>query len=141
MACRDRFLREGHESMHILELVYGPLAKTPPDISEKRRNRLSLKNRLLLEMWGENVMEKNCGFPLEITAEARAQMDDRMILETDVLAVMNAYRESGDAIFDEEANLLIARRRVGNVTFWVKFEEIDGGYVVRGAYSHRMTVK
>lgn len=49
MACRDRFARQGRESRHILELVYGIDAGAPPDISEKRYNRLSLKNELLRE--------------------------------------------------------------------------------------------
>ena len=44
MACRDRFAREGRESMHLLELVYGTSADHCPDISEKLYNRLSLKN-------------------------------------------------------------------------------------------------
>ncbi|MGI6193054.1 MAG: pyridine nucleotide-disulfide oxidoreductase/dicluster-binding protein [Christensenellales bacterium] len=141
MACRDRFAREGHASTHILELVYGSSAENPPDISEKRRNRLRLKNSLLKELWGEDEMEKDWGFALTITEEARLQMDDRMILDSDVYAVMQAYRESGDAVLDSETNLLITRHRIGNVTFWVKFEEKEDGYIVRGAYSHRMIVK
>ncbi len=51
MACRDRFAREGRESRHILELVYGTDAGAPPDISGKRYNRLMLKNTLLRELW------------------------------------------------------------------------------------------
>ena len=43
MACRDRFVREGRESRHILELLYGTNAVNMPDISEKRYNRLGLK--------------------------------------------------------------------------------------------------
>ena len=141
MACRDRFMRQGREASHLLELVYGPPAGDPPDISEKRRNRLWLKNSLLKEVWGEDAMEKDWGFALEITEEARAQMDDRMILDSDVYEVMQAYRETGDAVLDTETGLLITRRRIGNVTFWVKFEEKDENFVVRGAYSHRMQVK
>lgn len=141
MACRDRFMRQGREASHLLELVYGPPAGDSPDISEKRRNRLWLKNSLLKEVWGEDAMEKDWGFALEITEEARAQMDDRMILDSDVYEVMQAYRETGDAVLDTETGLLITRRRIGNVTFWVKFEEKDENFVVRGAYSHRMQVK
>ncbi len=140
MACRDRFAREGRESRHILELVYGTSAGDPPDISEKRRNRLVLKNSLLKEIWGEDAMEEQLDFPLDITEEARVQMDERMILDTDVIAVMRAYRETGDAVLDSGSELLITRHRIGNVTFWVKFEEQGAGYVVCGAYSHRMTV-
>lgn len=140
MACRDRFAREGRESRHILELVYGTDAGSPPDISEKRYNRLSLKNDLLRELWGEEVHELELDFKLEFTDEAREMMDQRMILVDDVKQVMEQVAETGEAILDEESGLLIGRARIGNVTFWVKFTEIEGGYLVRRAYSHRMNI-
>ncbi len=140
MACRDRFAREGRESRHILELVYGTDAGAPPDISEKRFNRLTLKNELLRELWGEEVEKVELPYKLEFTDEARALMDERMILVGDVIAVMNAMRESGEAIYDEENGCSVARARVGNVTFWVAFTDIEGGYLVKRAYSHRMRV-
>lgn len=141
MACRDRFAREGRESRHILELIYGTDAGTPPDISEKRYNRLTLKNGLLKEIWGEDTAEMTCEFPITFTPEALKMMDDRMILREDVVAVMESLRETGEAILDSESGLLITRKRIGNVTFWVKYEEKDGGYIIRGAYSHRMKVE
>lgn len=59
MACRDRFAREGRESRHILELLYGANASNMPDISEKRYNRLILKQTLLKNIWNEEpIMEK-----------------------------------------------------------------------------------
>ncbi len=42
MACRDRFARQGRESRHLLELVYGTDAGSPPDISEKRWEKRTL---------------------------------------------------------------------------------------------------
>ncbi|NCB51029.1 MAG: aldehyde dehydrogenase [Clostridia bacterium] len=141
MACRDRFAREGKESRHILELIYGTDAGAPPDISEKRYNRLTLKNGLLHEMWGEEVAEMKCAFPINFAPEALALMDDRMILKEDVVKVMESLRETGEAVFDSESGLLITRKRIGNVTFWVKYEEKDGGYLIRGAYSHRMKIE
>ena len=140
MACRDRFARQGRESRHILELCYGTDAGSPPDISEKRKNRLSLKNELLQEVWMEEAMENKLDYALAFTDEARAMMDDRMILIEDVIAVLEDYRKSGEAIQDEDA-LLVARRRVGNATFWVKFSPEDGGYLVHRAWSHRMRVE
>ena len=139
MACRDRFARGGRESRHILELCYGTDAGTPPDISEKRYNRLSLKNELLREVWMEEAMEKKLDYALDFTAEARKMMDERMILVEDVIAVLEDFRSSGEAIRDEDG-LCVARRRVGNATFWVKFSEEDGGYRVHRAWSHRMNV-
>ena len=140
MACRDRFARQGRESRHILELCYGTDAGAPPDISEKRKNRLSLKNELLQEVWLEEAMEKKLDYSLAFTGEARALMDDRMILVEDVIAVLEDFRASGEAIEDEDG-LLVARRRVGNATFWVKFSREEDGYLVHRAWSHRMRVE
>lgn len=141
MACRDRFAREGRESRHVLELIYGTGAGAPPDISEKRYNRLTLKNYLLETLWGEEIAPVELGFELEYTAEALEMMDDRMILKSDVEEVMKFVHETGEAVFDAEAGLLVSRVRLGNVTFWVKYTETENGYLVHRAYSHRMNVE
>ncbi|MBO4938578.1 MAG: 4Fe-4S dicluster domain-containing protein [Oscillospiraceae bacterium] len=140
MACRDRFAREGRESKHILELVYGTNAGSPPDISQKRYNRLSLKQELLRQIWNEETEEMDFGFNIEYSPEVTALMDDRMILKSDIIAVLQQLRQTGEAVLDGETGLCIARARLGNVTFWVKYQEIEGGYRVFGAYSHRMNV-
>ena len=141
MACRDRFAREGRESMHLLELVYGTSADHCPDISEKRYNRLSLKNELLKDYWNEDVEEVDLGFTIDYTPEAIEMMDDRMILKTDVIRVLQHLRETGEAILDEDTGLIVTRARLGNVTFWVKCAETETGYLVHRAYSHRMTIQ
>ena len=141
MACRDRFARQGRESRHILELVYGTDAGAPPDISQKRWNRLTLKNELLRDLWREEPKEMNLPYQLDYTDEARRMMDDRMILTDDVIGVLDGFRESGEAIFDSDSGLMIARRRIGNATFWVAFtREAEDHYLVHRAYSHRMNV-
>jgi len=141
MACRDRFAREGRESMHLLELVYGTNADHCPDISAKRYNRLGLKNQLLKEVWNEEVEAAMLGFTIDYTPEAERLMDDRMILKTDVIRVLQSLRETGEAILDDETGLIVTRKRLGNVTFWVKFTETETGYLVHRAYSHRMTIQ
>ena len=65
----------------------------------------------------------------------------RMVLESDIETVMQAYREGGEAIYEADTGLRISRYRLGNVTFWVKFTEDAEGYVINSAYSHRMTVE
>ena len=140
MACRDRFAREGRTSRHILELIYGVSAAECPDISEKRYNRLQLRNTLLKEIWNQEVSPVDLGFKIIYTDEARAMMDDRMILDTDVIRVLQSLRETGEAIYDEETGLSISRARLGNVTFWIKYKEFDGRYEVVSAYSHRMNI-
>ena len=141
MACRDRFAREGRESMHLLELVYGTSADHCPDISAKRYNRLSLKQELQKEVWNEEVEAAMPGFTIDYTPEAIEMMDDRMILKSDVTRVLQSLRETGEAILDEETGLIVTRARLGNVTFWVKLTETETGYLVHRAYSHRMTIQ
>ena len=141
MACRDRFAREGRESMHLLELVYGTSADHCPDISAKRYNRLSLRNELLKEVWNEEVEAVDLGFTVEYTPGAEEMMDDRMILKTDVIRVLQNLKETGEAVLDGETGLCVTRARLGNVTFWVKYTETETGYLVHRAYSHRMTIQ
>ena len=140
MACRDRFAREGRESRHILELVYGTDAGSPPDISEKRWNRLTLKNDMLREIWGEESEMEKLPYELNFTDEALEMMDDRMILKSDIAAVIDHVRATGAAIDDEETGYIMASHRVGNVTFWAAFTEDAEGYTVHRAYSHRMRI-
>lgn len=140
MACRDRFAREGRESLHILELAYGIDSGSPPDISEKRYNRLSLKQGLLSELWGEKIEEEKLDYSIVYTAEALALMDDRMILKSDVAEVIRSCRETGESVLDRETGLLTARHRLGNVTFWVVYSVKDNEYTIHRAYSHRMII-
>ena len=140
MACRDRFVREGRESRHILELLYGDHACSMPDISEKRYNRLMLKEKLLKNIWNEELMMEKKDYTVTYTEDAIRMMDERMILKSDVERVLADYRESQEAVLDEETKELVARSRLGNVTFWVRFIETEEGYLVRRAYSHRMNI-
>lgn len=141
MACRDRFAREGHESRHILEMVYGTDAGSPPDISEKRFNRLSLKQNLLKDIWGEECESMETAISVEYTEEALQLMDDRFILKTDVEQVLSHALESGEEIYDEDSRLFISCFRPGNVTFWVKYEKTETGFRVHRAWSHRMFIQ
>ncbi len=141
MACRDRFSRRGAHSRHLLELVYGADDAPPPTLSARRYNRLDLKQKLLKDCWSESMEQEQYDFTLEIDDTAAAEMEDRMILRQDMLAVFAHLRADGNAVLDKESGLLLTSCRIGNVTFWARYEETGGGYLLRGAYSYRMTVE
>jgi hypothetical protein len=84
----------------------------------------------------------DCGFAIELSAggQSRHGRPHDTGERRDRRAPVHA-RETGEAIQDCGTGLIIARRRLGNVTFWVKYEERDGGYLVHSAYSHRMNVQ
>lgn len=140
MACRDQFRRAGADTCHILELAYGIKPQPVPDLSMRRVNRLRLKQRLLAEIWKEEF-EMETMLPVIYAEGIEELMEERMILKSDVDAVLKAYETSGEAVFDQENNWFVANLRLGNVTFWVKFRKDEDAYTVCGAYSHRMTVE
>lgn len=140
MACRDQFQRAGKDSIHILELSCQVEPGPVPDLSLRRANRLKLKEKLQRELWKEEGRMEEM-LPVIYMEGAREEMDQRMILESDVNAVLKAYESSGEAVEDPEKGWLAASLRLGNVTFWVKFTDTEGCYRVYGAYSHRMTVE
>ena len=140
MACRDQFQRAGKDSIHILELACQVEPGPVPDLSLRRANRLKLKEKLQRELWKEEGRMEEM-LPVIYMEGAREEMDQRMILESDVNAVLKAYETSGEAVEDPEKGWLAASLRLGNVTFWVKFTDTEGCYRVYGAYSHRMTVE
>lgn len=140
MACRDQFSRAGVDTCHILELAYGVKPQPVPDLSARRANRLKLKQKLLTELWKERF-EMETMLPVVYADGVVEQMEKRMILKSDVDAVLRAYEESQEAVFDEENRWFVTSSRQGNVTFWVKFIPGETGYTVCGAYSHRMTVE
>lgn len=141
MACRDRFTRNGRENRHVLELLYGPENAVSPDISQRRINRVALKNRLLREVYNEEVAEDAFDFTVQVTAEVAALLEERMILMGDVYEVLKAARASGEIVEEAGTKALIARHRLGNVTFWIKFTQEGDRYTLISAYSHRMTIE
>ncbi len=141
MACRDRLRRQGADAVHYTELVYGAGADDMPDLSARRRNRLQLKQRLQKEIWKEEIMEEKVPFTYEISDEVRAKMEDRMILESDLLQTIAAYRQDHAAVRNDSDDTLTAMHRIGNVSFWVRFREQDDHYEILSVYSHRMTVR
>lgn len=140
MACRDQLARAGADSRHILELAYDVQPGPVPDLSARRANRLRLKQRMLEELWEEKT-EMTTERPVMFAEGVREKMEERMILTSDVDAVLRAYETSGAAVRDAASGRLAACLRLGNVTFWVSFTKEADGYLVHSAYSHRMTVE
>ncbi len=137
--CRDRFLAQGKDATHLLELLFGDAAAKhhPPGWSERQENRASLKQRLLETLWKEAT---DLPEPLHIAMrpELAEKLEDRMILRREV-ATCIAEAEATKARFrDPKSGHFIACYRPQNVTFWVEYEASDGGYTVYNAYSHRM---
>ena len=143
--CRDIFRGEGKPALHILDLIFGINGKdsTLPSLTQRRKNRVVLKEDLLKEIWGE-TMEKqpkqwNC--KLRIGAEIQEKMDRYKILEEDLCEVIQFGETSKRRIFDEEKGTYSSYRELGHVTCWVEYKEENGEYEIINAYTHRMKIK
>lgn len=138
--CRDRFIKEGAAAYHILELLYpqtNHLYHRYPNWSERQDNRYKLKNKLLKEIWQEQVEEEE-RMELIINETLVKKLEETHILFTDIEEVIRHSVDSGDYLINPETKVKTVCKRSGNVTFWVEFIESDKGYEVKNAYSHRM---
>ena len=142
--CRDQFAAGGKRTFHLLDLIWGADAtaadRPSPGFSDRRENRLRLKQRLLQELWGEKIVEEGMDLLIEIPVEVRTQMEQRMILTDDVRQVIEHAEKSGEKILDQSTGHYIARFRPGGVTYWVEYSAPGEGFIVHNAYSHRMLV-
>ena len=140
MNCREQFVKQGKESYHLLELIYGMNSQEQIDISMKRFFRLLFKANMLEQYWGEKPDLQEQTVVLRFTDEGRKEMNQRMILESDVIEVMETLSQNGSVrnVFTSE---YYTCKRIGEVTFWVKYCLVDEQFEITGAYSHRMEVE
>jgi Fe-S oxidoreductase len=138
--CRDRFAKRGLDSLHILEAVYGREPGPVPSLGARRRNRKAVRGQLAKEFLGEEAIVKKRDFSVQYTDSALREMEERMILDEDMEEVLEGVRQGAPSAYEKESGLSIASRRIGNVTFWAKYTREGENYVVKGAYSHRMSV-
>lgn len=145
--CRDFFSYHGKSTWHLLDLIFGTaaLGQEPPrpaDFSQRRENRVRLKNRLLTELWSEKGVEPE-GYQhikLRMSEKMRDVMHERMILVEDLQQVIQWAESTNCKLTHGRTDHFLAHHRPGTVTYWVEYS-IDGdAYVIHNAYSHRMEV-
>ncbi|MEW9122290.1 MAG: pyridine nucleotide-disulfide oxidoreductase/dicluster-binding protein [Thermotaleaceae bacterium] len=146
--CKDLFLGGGKKTYHILDLIFGVdmeafALKKVPTLSERHENRTRLKRNLLKEIWGETRdmdLIRNYDFNLIILEDVMKTMEERYILVEDIERVIDNAKKNKERFFNPEDSNYLARLRLDNVTYWVKYEEKEKDVVVTSVYSHRMEV-
>lgn len=145
--CKDMLVKGNKRAYHILDIIYGNEVNqdTPqkmPTLSERQNNRKRLKQQLLKEIWNEEEgdMSKTYDFTLHVSDEITALMEKRFILLSDVEKVVDHSLTCKERFYNPETLDFLARLRVENVTFWVKYEESGSDITVKDVYSHRMEV-
>ncbi|QQE80588.1 pyridine nucleotide-disulfide oxidoreductase/dicluster-binding protein [Alicyclobacillus sp. SO9] len=145
--CRNNLSAVGKRTYHLLDFLFtdGDL-KAPtrgPGYSQKRRNRIGLKQRLLTELWGEKVTVEHHPHEdvlLILSPEVARALESRFIPEEDVQKVIEYAQRTGNKVRRKGTNHFLAAYKPVRVTYWVEYTPQDEGYVIHNAYSHRMVV-
>jgi len=145
--CCDHFRSGGKPNWHLLDLIFsqgkiGDMQLRSPDYSQRRENRIRLKNSLLSEFWSEKAEGQEVHQPVKlfIADAVRDLMERRMILVEDLLQVIQWAESTGSKLVQKKTGHYLAHYRPGNVTYWVEYSPVQDGVIVHNAYSHRMEI-
>jgi Fe-S oxidoreductase len=146
--CRDQMARVGKRAVHLYDLLFPARSRCAcrpsPGYSDRRENRIRLRERLLRELWRKEMdgeTDPADAIDVSFTEEALEAMDERRILKTDIRKVLLQARNSGKWFVHRETGRFLASFRPSIVTYWAVFENHEGGYLVHDAWSHRMRIK
>ncbi len=142
--CRDQLAKTGKPVLHLLDLLFPDLAhdaaEAPASISDRRANRRALKNTVLARH-GRDALPRAPweDIGLDIGPEVAALLEERRILEEDLRQVLYTAGRTGHC-FRHPDGRRIASAELGEVTFWVEYEEVGAASRVLTAWSHRMRI-
>lgn len=140
--CRDIFAKAGKKTKHILDILFERDEQPQPTVSERRKNRVQLREKLLNEIWNEYRPMKKREPVLIMTEELKSKLNENLILETDILEVISKCEESGNKLYDPEKESFTGYGMVGNMTFWAEYRvKGEVAYELLNAYSHRMKIE
>lgn len=86
----------------------------------------------------DNGTEKLC---LLIPDELAEHMDRALITPDDARQTFAYCQASGVKLRDDDTGDLLGHRRIGALTFWVRYRRVNGTYQLRGIYSHRAALE
>lgn len=146
--CRDSLAAAGKRTLHLLDLLFpdpdqpDPAARPRPGWSERRENRLHLKQTLVRDLWQEPTPEDGVeeAIVLHIPPAVDDLLEARRILKEDIRKVLRQVQDGGQAFRHPESGHWLACFRPSLATFWVEFSTQDDGYCIHNAYAHRMEV-
>lgn len=145
--CRDAFLGAGKKTIHILDVIFGDGCvdghASLPTVTERRENRIALKEQLLKNIWGEEMAkrEPQIKIDLKIDPELKAKLNREWILEEEVADVIEFCERTGRKVILEERGTFSGYRQVGRMTYWVEYRKNGESFELVNAYSHRMKIE
>ena len=141
--CLEVFRAKEKPAVHILDAVFGGAGEGIPTLEEKRRNTLKVKGALM-ELLERKPFEAETlpwdALALDISPDARANMEDKLITDRDVAEAVYLAERGGD-YFTDGSGLRTACLTREVLTYWVDYRpEGEGAFRVESAYCHRMRI-
>ncbi len=148
--CRDFLARGGKPTVHLLDLIFGTsgadfeTAAERPALgwSQRHENRARLKRDILAKVWGEPMdgLDPIDTIRLIVSAEVRARLEKRLILDEDMRRVIAFAERTGRRLVLPESGHFLATHKPVAVTYWIEYAPVGDAYEVFNAYSHRMEI-
>ncbi len=146
--CRDIFKDRGKQAIHILDILFDidpQNTMESPDVTQRRTNRTELKEKLLKEIWGEEMDTKpeKQAYRLIMSDEVADKVNRLKILEEDICAVIEHAEKTGRRTVSPDTGHYKAYYEIGAITVWVEYtggkEAADR--IIHNVYSHRMQIQ
>jgi len=143
--CRDNFIGQGKRAYYLMDLIFGSeqeslIQQANPGYSQRQENRERLKISLLREIWGETVEDSRKDVKIIIPESVRRVMEDRMILDDDIVKVIAHAESTGNKLKNTETDCFIGYFQPDRVTYWVEYFPQNDGFLVQNAYCHRLEI-
>ena len=144
--CRDQLAKTGKGVLHLLDILFPdtahPATEKPASLSSRRANRRLLQTKILASY---PQMELPCRQPWESLSLVLAQpvrilLEERRILEDDIRRVLLQTTTGGSYFAHGQDDSRIASARLGEVTFWVQYRQVENTYHIDRCWSHRMVI-
>jgi hypothetical protein len=78
---------------------------------------------------------------LEISETVRKLMEERHILDEDLIQVIQHAEKTGEKLYQPGSDGFLSKLRIKNVYFYAEYSIVEGGYRIYTAYSHRFTLE
>ena len=141
--CLEVFRSKGKAAAHILDAVFPGEPDAAPTLEQKRNNTLRVKASMMKELENKDFLPEPAvwdGLKLVFSEDARANMEDKLITDSDVAEAIFAAEQEQD-YFEDGSGLRTACLMKKVLTYWVDYRPLpEGAYRVEAAYCHRMRI-
>lgn len=147
--CRDSFAGHKKPSRHVFDILFfdddSRKLREPPDLTQRRKNRVSLKEKLSNLTEGlkfEAKMKPYDDIELTMSTEVKNKLNHRLILEDNIKQLIYDAEMSGTYLYCEEDDVYTAHQQQGKITFWAQYKKLaESGYLLLNAYLHRLQIE